>query len=86
MNPVEMLLKEFNFQKCNGTCFVHGCEKESTHRVIFNEENLRLKTKKELAEVRLCEAHTPLTKNVSKKMNEQMSKNFVVFRFEMKPV
>jgi len=86
MNPTEELLKNFDFRKENGTCFAPECKNEATHKIIIKEVNLRLKSEKELAEVKLCENHTPMIKSITKDLNEELAGNFIVFRFEMKPI
>ncbi|MBR9682093.1 MAG: hypothetical protein GOV02_00270 [Candidatus Aenigmarchaeota archaeon] len=86
MNPIEHLLKKFNFRKENGTCFSTECNNEATHKIVVKEVNLRLKTEKELAEIKLCEEHTPMIKTITRELNEELSGNFIVYRFEMKPI
>jgi hypothetical protein len=86
MNPTEVLLKKFDFRKENGTCFVPECNNNATHKIIMREVNLRLKNEKDLAEIKLCEEHTPMIKAIARDLNEKFAGNFIVYRFEMKPI
>ena len=86
MNPIEMLLKNFDFRKENGTCFSPECKNNATHKIVMKEVNLRQKNEKDLAEIKLCEEHTPMIETITRELNEKLAGNFIVYRFEMKPI
>lgn len=83
MLAFEILSKKLDFGKNNGTCNHPECKNHANFSFLFKEKNLKLKSVKELAEVKLCQEHIDLANKVFTQI-EKNKGNYITFEMSKK--